>query len=815
MINWQLWLRWSWRDLRARWVQVAAIALIIALGTGIFAGMTSNKHWRELSYDASYDTLNMYDLRLKLTEGSFVEQDRLLDVMGSLPHADWIAAIAPRLRAETLVEANAPDEKVMVAGEIVGIPLDDGQPALTQFDIRTGRALTDADNAANRVLLEFNFAKYYDMPAEGTLKISGDTPVDYVGQAMTPEFFFVMPNEVMFLGEASYAAVFTSLESAQALTGREGLINDLVLTLADDADRAVIMREIDAAMAAQTPNTGYSLIEMEDDTVYNAMYGDLESDDQIMKIIAYLFLAGATFGAFNLASRIVEAQRRQIGIGMSLGVPRTLLALRPLLVGLQIALLGTVFGLMVGMGMNEAFKSLFREVLPLPVWETPFVFSIFLQAAALGIIMPLIATLIPVWRAIRVQPVDAIRTGHLVAKGGGLAPWLAHLPLPGRSLTQMPLRNLMRSPRRTVVTLLGVAMAITTLIAMTGMLDSFIATIDAASDEILQDNPDRTQVTLDMFYAQDSELVQAISEAEQVGQAIPALMVGGELLGANETIDVSIELLDMDNTIWKPTLIEGAYRNGRQGILLAEKAAKDLRLEVGDTITVKHPQREGLFDFSLIETDLEVTGIHASPLRFQAYMDISQAEMMGLAGITNELHVTPAEGVTLTELKAGLFPLQGVASVMPFDEWTRQIEDQMSMIIGIMGIVVVTVLVLAFLIAFNSTSINVDERAREIATMFAFGLRIRSVTRMPMVENLITGILGTLLGVALGYAVTVWSLNSRIETMMPDIGLTITVSNVSLALAVLVGVIVVALTPLLSIRKMARMDLPSNLRVME
>jgi len=58
-------------------------------------------------------------------------------------------------------------------------------------------------------------------------------------------------------------------------------------------------------------------------------------------------------------------------------------------------------------------------------------------------------------------------------------------------------------------------------------------------------------------------------------------------------------------------------------------------------------------------------------------------------------------------------------------------------------------------------------------------------------------------------------LNSRVDNMISDIGLVITVSNLSLILAVILGVVVVALTPLLSIRKMARMDLPSTLRVME
>ena len=38
-------------------------------------------------------------------------------------------------------------------------------------------------------------------------------------------------------------------------------------------------------------------------------------------MFAILMLAGATFAAFNLTTRIVESQRRQVGIGLALGLP--------------------------------------------------------------------------------------------------------------------------------------------------------------------------------------------------------------------------------------------------------------------------------------------------------------------------------------------------------------------------------------------------------------------------------------------------------------------------------------------------------------
>ncbi|MBT5773092.1 MAG: hypothetical protein HOH95_01830, partial [Dehalococcoidia bacterium] len=62
----RMWLRWSFRDLRARWIQVAAIALVIALGTGSYAGLSSVTVWRINSGEASYDATNMYDLRARL-----------------------------------------------------------------------------------------------------------------------------------------------------------------------------------------------------------------------------------------------------------------------------------------------------------------------------------------------------------------------------------------------------------------------------------------------------------------------------------------------------------------------------------------------------------------------------------------------------------------------------------------------------------------------------------------------------------------------------------------------------------------------------
>src|SRR5262252_10717744 len=99
-----LWLRWSWRDLRARWAQVFALALVIALGTGTYAALLSTSAWRTQSNDASFALLHTHDLRAALATGSTVPEGRLLALVSDLPHASQVAAVRERLIVPTQVE---------------------------------------------------------------------------------------------------------------------------------------------------------------------------------------------------------------------------------------------------------------------------------------------------------------------------------------------------------------------------------------------------------------------------------------------------------------------------------------------------------------------------------------------------------------------------------------------------------------------------------------------------------------------------------------------------------------------------------------
>lgn len=811
------WLRWSWRDLRARWAAVVVVALIIALGTGVYAGLGSTTPWREQSADDSLALLNMYDLRVQFAPGSYVPQDALLAAVQGIDHAAAIAAIESRLIEPTFVNVEAGDESIFARGRLIGLGISDGGPHVNGLHIEQGRPLADADAGQPVAILEYHFAKYYDLPAQGQVALSGGLTLDYVGQGMTPEYLIVMTEEGGYFSEASFAAVFAPLETVQDLAGHEGLINDLVLTLDNQADLPTVRAEIVAALTEAFPQVGVTLVDRDDDDVYQLLYQTIGINQEIYIVIAFLFLAGAMFGAFNLSSRIVEAERRQIGIGMALGLPPYTLAIRPILLGAQIAILGAVFGIVLGLALGKIAQVWMVSVLPMPVTGRLFQFDVFLQAALLGLVLPFVATLYPVWRALRVTPVDAITTGHLIAKGGGFAPAAARLPLPGRSFAHMPVRNLLRSPRRTLLTALGVATAITTLVGMAGTLDGVHLTLRAIENEVYQDHPARQLVFLNSAYPVDAPQVAAIKESESVALAEPVIRAPGRAMHGNTAFEVVIDVLDFTNPLWTPTMIEGqdTPSSDRPGIVLAESAAQDLGVVVGDTITLEHPRREGLLAYQIVQTEVEVSGLHANPWRMFAFMDSSQADMLGLADMTNLLYIDPAAGISQAEIKITLSDYPAVASVISVYEMVNANQRLLAEVVKFLSGVEIAVFALAFLIALNATLISLNERVREIATMFAFGLPVRTATRMAVWENAIIGVIGTLVGLGAGSGYLWWFLTIRMPTILPELRIDMALSATTSGMAVVIGVLVVAVAPVFAVRRMVQMDVPSTLRVME
>ena len=806
------WLRWSGRDLRARRLQVGAIAVVIGLGVGTYAGLGSTSAWRRASNDASYAALRMHDLRVSLPPGVYLPAAGLVDAARSIPAAGAVTAAEARLVTPAQLDASGSGRTVLVPGRVVGVPLEGpGAGHLDRIRAREGRTLRtlDADRAV--AVVHATFAEAAGLAPGGTVRLSGGREVRVVGTGLSPPDFLVLDDRGGLTGRAGFAVLYVPIRFAQRLVARPGVANEVVLGLRPGTDPHRVGAQVRRAVTARFGPTALTVTPRERERSLRVLYDDIEGDRRFYTVFALLILAGAAFAAFNLTGRIVAAQRRELGIGMALGVPPARLAVRPLLVAAQVAVAGALAGLAIGALISRLMAQVIGRLLFLPEWRYPVDAGVWGRGLVAGVVLPFVAAALPVRRVLRVTPVEAIRRLPVDAPGRGI-PLLGRLRLPGRSLAQMPVRNLARAPRRTLMTAMGIGAAITVLVGVLGMVDSFDATIDRAETELLHTAPRRLLVQLDTFLPAGEVRTRLADPTVAVVE--PRLRLPATVRSQDRRLDVFIDVLPARGALWRPRVSAPAPPGGRPGIVLTRRAAASLRVRPGDVLVLRHPRRVGL-GYRFTTTRVRLVGVSELPLRPVAFMGAPDARIMALEGIANAASVQPAPGVRVSTVQRALFGRAGIGTVEPVAALTNDIRRELDRVLGLLVIVQGAVLLLALMIAFNSVSITTDERRRDHATMFAFGLPVRTVVALVTVESLLVGCLGTVAGVVAG-RVLVGQLIGRVVTdTFPDLGLVAAVAPSTVGLAFTLGVAAVAVAPLLMARRLVRMDIPGTLRVVE
>lgn len=811
-------LRWTLRDARRRWIQIVAIGFTLAIGIGLYAGLSSVTQWRLISIDKSLEATSMYDLRATVGEGGDAPAGSLARIASEI---DGIDRYSERLVFDTQVDTVVDGDELLVHGRIVGMDLSGSEQVVNDVYLIDDAARPASGTATPQVLVSRGFATFWGLPLNGTLTVGGDAEVNYVGSAVSPEYFLIIEGNGS-LGKSNLAVLFAPLAAAQDISGRPGAVNDLVLTLRPGADAAAVTEQlIDAA--ASRDGVLLDVLTREATPSYVGLTGSPELDQGIYNAISLLLFVGAAFAALNFSARMVEAQRREIGASMAIGEHPRSITIRPLLIGLQIGVLGMLLGVAVGYAIAFQTVSVVQEVAWLPIFEQPFQGAIYARAMAIGFAVPMLAVLWPVLRAVRVRPVDAIRSGHLASRGGSLGPIISRIPLPGRSLERMPFRNLLRAPRRTFLTLLTFTMSLAIMFAMLGLGSTFTSTFDKGNQELLGGEPERFMVQMDSLYPVDAPQVRDVLADSTVQFGEPALVLGANVFAAGADVDVDeatrldlvVRFVDFGSTAWTPTASQGSLSRGATGIVLADKAARDFGVGVGDDVTVTHPALvDGAFTYST--RTLPVTAIHPHPLRLNAYMDLSQASTWGFGGLANIVTGVPADGSSLNDVKRSLFGSgKGVALVQGLSETFQSLEDSLEQSRGVFFITRIFVIFLVMLIAFNTANINVDERSRDHATMFAYGIPVRRVITNLSVEGLLLGVAAVVLGGLFGYALLLWMALFLMPTAIPEIGMIVSVSWWEMALSFVLALAAIALAPVFPGRKLRKMFIPGQLRVME
>lgn len=324
-------------------------------------------------------------------------------------------------------------------------------------------------------------------------------------------------------------------------------------------------------------------------------------------------------------------------------------------------------------------------------------------------------------------------------------------------------RDLGRNKRRTIITLVAVALGLGLLIFMSG----FIAGVmDGSVENSIRLKTGHVQIRaasydeakLSLQWSDLIENPEAIIEQTrlipEVQAATPILWAGGVLSTLQESVNVQVYGIDIDSSVFqflKAGLIEGQLPSPdeRGQILIGKRLAQSLGIGTGSRLSLFVAQsegdpREGIFTV----TGLYTTGIPTYD-ESALFMPLSQAQAFTGAGERASAILVYLNKADQAKLVAQQLKLPGVKTL----DWEEMhayllvtVQSGMGFYYLMYGIVM---LVVAVIIA-NTLLMSVFERIREMGILSALGMKPHQILSMILLQASALAIAGIVLGVVLG-----------------------------------------------------------------
>lgn len=553
-----------------------ALGSIAAFGFAIFVGALSAIDSIFEGRDHWYAEGHLADLELRVAA----------DDVANFPSFRDLASLADyRTRMVfpgTLDTATAQDAVHL----LLITPAGDSKLPINAPTLMEGQLLSAGDRAG--ILIERNLASYHHIKLGDALKIKlGKETVSLMvrGVVQDPEFLLAPANPSLFVpSKGSLGVVYANPE---VLRERFGFVaaNSVLFRAKEGADIEALRQAI-LERAATRLNVDSSATRTEQFS-YQFLEKDLGTFRIVVPVIVLVSALSAVFVTIFLFVQWIMHERQMLGVFMTLGHTRTRLSCSFGLMFLYLALGAVLGGLAGSVFVGQGFMQNFAESIGLPVPKLVLT-PTYLMLGALGVLLVFtLAGAFAIRRVFLLSPRDAMR--HAIAlehAPGAISNWLGRC-LPTTWL-RIALRNLLRSGKVSLVTIVAVALGFGMTSAFFISFSSFIGTSVNNVDKNTWD------MTVDFVAPVWQENFDDIVRVEGVIDATPYTKSVAQASHNGKRLNLYIGGFDPAKPWHVATLVAGKNLSSSEpnGMLLEQSTALALGVGVGDTLMLEAQGRK-------------------------------------------------------------------------------------------------------------------------------------------------------------------------------------------------------------------------------
>ena len=402
----------------------------------------------------------------------------------------------------------------------------------------------------------------------------------------------------------------------------------------------------------------------------------------------------------------------------------------------MLSVAGGLMGVVLGMGLSE----LAAQVPGVGSFmEGAYTSGVLLQGLLTAVCLGLIGGLYPAWHAANLQPVEALRY-----EGGGAQETRSSLlRVGGQSF-----RNLWRRRGRTLLSATGIGIGVGTLVMLGGLTKGMIEEMNG-----LAGSGGQGSITLMQANVADLEFSTLDESMVSRIRAMPGVKsVSPMLIGFLSTPEMPMFLLggiDPNSAAMAHyKLVAGRYVQRPNEIVLGKTAARNLKLDLGDTVT-------------LYNNRYQIVGIVQTGVAMEdgaGMLALREAQrLLGRPRSVSFIFVdvkAAAEAEAVRSAIAGRFSDVQASLSSEF----AQDSDQMAQMEAMTNAISLLALLVAGIVVANTMFMSIYERTREIGTLRALGWSSRRILAQVVQESLllclVAGVLGSVLGVAMLWGIT-------------------------------------------------------------